>query len=165
MLRYFALQHTLETRFELGRDLAYSFAVSGSPALQHVQNLGEQYFLRGRRCGGDESIRKTRKRENYQEIEPGRLNQEADDRIDEISNADAVGFDRGKVRLAANQANDRGNDVFAQRIDDARNAAPMMTPTARSMTLPREMKSLNPFNIPKGYTRKTTWKYAGLEVT
>ena len=49
----------------------------------------------------------------------------------------------GKVDIAEDRADNRHDDLVGQRLDDPRNAPPIITATASSITLPLAMKALN----------------------
>jgi len=53
----------------------------------------------------------------------------------------------GKSTPCQHQADWRHDDVVHKEADIFPNAAPMMTPTAKSMTLPRMANSLNSLSI------------------
>ena len=55
-------------------------------------------------------------------------------------------FEIGKIDTTEDDADDWHNEVIDEGANDL-NAPPMMTPTARSMTLPRLMKSRNSLRI------------------
>src|SRR6476659_7611153 len=55
--------------------------------------------------------------------------------------------DAAEINAAGDDADRRHDNVVDQRLQMVENAAPMMMPTAMSMTLPRSAKSLNSFSI------------------
>src|SRR6476646_763925 len=55
--------------------------------------------------------------------------------------------DAAEINAAGDDADRRHDNVVDQRLQMVENAAPMMMPTAMSMTLPRSANSLNSFSI------------------
>ena len=86
-------------------------------------------------------------RNHDEEVNRRGNHQECDDGIQEIADHDVVDGIALKSGLPTRLPMNGREHILDERCDYRPNAPPMMTPTARSRTLPRRIKSRNPFSM------------------
>lgn len=101
---------------------------------------------RGRRRRG-ELLREPVEGNDDEEVEPCGFEKESDDGVDEVADVDGPDLEPEKSGVPPISPISGVMRSLTSESTIAPKAAPMMTRTARSSTLPRAMKSRNPFSI------------------